>query len=160
MWNILIMKIVMVRLVPSAEIVSPSSFFLPSLSDEAHSFIATPTKNCIHHAKGSIQKVYSTLASFVITLESLPASYNVQRNSPSDNLNPWINIFSYIYYKMSLVAQLVKNLPAMQKTWVDPWVGKIPWRKEWLPTPVFSPQEFHRGRSLAATVHGVAKSWT
>ena len=25
----------------------------------------------------------------------------------------------------------------------DPWVGKIPWRKESLPTPVFCPGEFH-----------------
>ena len=25
----------------------------------------------------------------------------------------------------------------------DPWVGKIPWRKERLPTPVFWPGEFH-----------------
>jgi len=25
----------------------------------------------------------------------------------------------------------------------DSWVGKIPWRKEWLPTPVFWPREFH-----------------
>ena len=25
----------------------------------------------------------------------------------------------------------------------DPWVGKIPWRMEWLPTPVFWPGEFH-----------------
>ena len=25
----------------------------------------------------------------------------------------------------------------------DPWVGKIPWRKERLPTPVFWPEEFH-----------------
>ena len=25
----------------------------------------------------------------------------------------------------------------------DPWVGKIPWRKERLPTPVFWPSEFH-----------------
>ena len=24
----------------------------------------------------------------------------------------------------------------------DPWVGKIPWRKEQLPTPVFWPEEF------------------
>ena len=24
-----------------------------------------------------------------------------------------------------------------------PWVGKIPWRKKWLPTPVFLPGEFH-----------------
>ena len=26
----------------------------------------------------------------------------------------------------SLVAQLVKNLPAMREIWFDPWVGKIP----------------------------------
>ena len=26
----------------------------------------------------------------------------------------------------------------------DPWVGKIPWRRKWQPTPVFSPGEFHR----------------
>ena len=24
-----------------------------------------------------------------------------------------------------------------------PWVGKIPWRREWLPTPVFWPGEFY-----------------
>ena len=33
----------------------------------------------------------------------------------------------------SLVAQLVKNPPAIQE---NPWVGKIPWKREWLPTPV------------------------
>ena len=43
----------------------------------------------------------------------------------------------------SLVAQLVTNLPAMLETWFDPWVGKIPWRRERLPTPVFWPGEFH-----------------
>ena len=25
----------------------------------------------------------------------------------------------------------------------DPWVGKIPWKRERLPTPVFWPREFH-----------------
>ena len=25
----------------------------------------------------------------------------------------------------------------------NPWVGKIPWRREWLPTPVLWPGEFH-----------------
>ena len=25
----------------------------------------------------------------------------------------------------------------------DPWVGKIPWRRERLPTPVFWPKEFY-----------------
>ena len=28
----------------------------------------------------------------------------------------------------------------------DPWVGKIPWRREWQPTTVFLPGEF-RGQS-------------
>ena len=37
----------------------------------------------------------------------------------------------------SLVAQTVKNLPAVWETWFDPWVGKIPWRRAWQPTPVF-----------------------
>jgi len=28
------------------------------------------------------------------------------------------------------------------------WVGKIPWRREWLFAPVFLPREFHGHRSL------------
>ena len=39
--------------------------------------------------------------------------------------------------RASLVAQLVKNLPAIQETWFDFWVGMIPWRRDRLPTPVF-----------------------
>ena len=31
----------------------------------------------------------------------------------------------------------------------DPWVGKIPWRKAWQPTPVFLPGESHGQRNLA-----------
>ena len=31
----------------------------------------------------------------------------------------------------------------------DPWDGKIPWRRQWLPTPVFLPGESHAQRSLA-----------
>ena len=30
----------------------------------------------------------------------------------------------------------------------DPWVGKIPWRKKWQPTPVLLPGKFHGLRSL------------
>ena len=40
----------------------------------------------------------------------------------------------------------------------DSWVRKIPWRRKWQPTPVFLPGESHGQRSLAATVHGVAKA--
>ena len=49
----------------------------------------------------------------------------------------------------SLVAQTVKNLPAMQKTQVLSLGQKFPWRRKWLPTPVFLPGEFHGQRILA-----------
>ena len=42
----------------------------------------------------------------------------------------------------------------------DSWVGKIPWRRAWQPTPVFLPGEPHGHRSLEATVQRVAKSQT
>ena len=46
------------------------------------------------------------------------------------------------YFGALLMAQLVKNPPVMWGT-QDPWVGKILWRRERLPTPVFWPEEFH-----------------
>ena len=30
----------------------------------------------------------------------------------------------------------------------DPWVGKIPWRRKWQPTPVFLPGKFYGHRRL------------
>ena len=35
-----------------------------------------------------------------------------------------------------------------RRTGFDPWVRKIPWRREWIPIPVFFPGEFHGQRSL------------
>ena len=60
----------------------------------------------------------------------------------------------------SLVAQMVKILPAMQETWVQSlgWEDSLE-KGGWLPTPGFLPGKSHGQRSLA-TVHGVAKSWT
>ena len=55
----------------------------------------------------------------------------------------------------SLAAHLVKNVPAMHKTWVPSVGWEDPWRRQQLPTPVFWPGEFHD-----CIVHGVAKSQT
>ena len=52
-----------------------------------------------------------------------------------------------------IVAQLVKNPPAMQETWVQSLGRKIPWRRERLPIPVFWP-----GFPMDGIVRGVAKS--
>ena len=50
-----------------------------------------------------------------------------------------------------LLAKLVKNHLQCRGPGFDPWVGKIPWRRESLSTPVFRPAEFH------GLVHGVTK---
>ena len=49
----------------------------------------------------------------------------------------------------SLVAQMVKICPQYRRPEFNSWVRKIPWRSEWLPTPVLLPREFHVQRSLA-----------
>ena len=43
----------------------------------------------------------------------------------------------YIAARGILIAQLVKNLSAMQGPWFDSWVRKIPWSRDRLPTLVF-----------------------
>ena len=49
-------------------------------------------------------------------------------------------------------GSVVKNHLPIQESWratFSPWVGKIPWRRKWQPTPVFLPGKFHGQRSLA-----------
>ena len=65
------------------------------------------------------------------------------------------------FYWTSPVAQIVKNLPGCRRPGFDPWVRKIPWRREWQPTPaVFLLGEFHGRGAWWVIVQGVAKSQT
>ena len=52
------------------------------------------------------------------------------------------------YMEASLMAQMVKNQPVMRPRF-NPWVRKIPGRRESLSTPVILPKEFHGQKSLA-----------
>ena len=47
------------------------------------------------------------------------------------------------YSGASLVAQLVKTLPAMWENWVQSLGWEDPLEKEWLPTPAFCAEQFH-----------------
>ena len=47
-----------------------------------------------------------------------------------------------------LVTQMVKNPPAFRRPGFSPWVRKMPWRRKWMPTPVFLPGKFHGQKSL------------
>ena len=55
----------------------------------------------------------------------------------------------------SLVAKLVKKPPAMQETGFNPWVGKLPWRRNGYPLQYSGVEN-----SMDYRVHGVEKSWT
>ena len=52
--------------------------------------------------------------------------------------------FSCLSFRASFMAQLEKNLPAMQETWVQSLGWEDLWRREWQPTPVFLPEESPR----------------
>ena len=68
-----------------------------------------------------------------------PGSIPGSGRSPGEGLG-----YSLQYSWASLTAQKEMNLPVMQET----WVGKMPWRRAWQPTPVFLPGESHEQRSL------------
>ena len=59
---------------------------------------------------------------------------------------------SFILLWVFLVTQMIENPPAVQETWVQslgcPWVGRSPWRRERLSTPLFLPGESCEWRSL------------
>ena len=61
------------------------------------------------------------------------------------------SIFSFLKYIpwASQVVQWWRTYLPMQETWVQSWIGKIPWRRKWQPTPLFLPGKFHGQRSLA-----------
>ena len=70
------------------------------------------------------------------------------------------NICIQMFIAASQVAQKVKNLPQCRRRRFNAWVGKIPWRNKWLPTPVFLPGNFMDRGAWWATVHGVTNSGT
>ena len=58
------------------------------------------------------------------------------------------------------MAQMVKNLPAMQETVFNPWVGKISWRRNGNPLQYSCLENSMDRGAWQATFHLVAKSWT
>ena len=50
--------------------------------------------------------------------------------------------------KPSLVAQMVKICLQCRRPMFNPWIGKIPWRRERQPSPVFLPEKSHGWRRL------------
>ena len=67
----------------------------------------------------------------------------------------------YIHVWASLVAQMVKNPPAMQETWVQSLGWEDPLEEGMATHSLILARRIPMGRGAwRATVHGVTKSWT
>ena len=96
-------------------------------------------------------------------------SFEVQKLYFKDCGGEDTDLEEYFLSWFSLAQKEVKTIPGgsdgkesacMQETLFDPWVRKIPWRREWQNTPVFLLGKSHGQRSLAGTAHGVTKRQT
>ena len=53
--------------------------------------------------------------------------------------------------RLSVLPQrliIKESVRQFRRHWFDPWVGKIPWRREWQPTPIILPVNSHGQKSL------------
>ena len=86
-----------------------------------------------HH---SVLRTWSTPVASFLPLPSL---------GPEGSFRTRILSLDFISIVASQVVLVVKNQPAnagdVKRCRFDPWVGKIPWRRAWQPTPVFLPGE-------------------
>ena len=89
------------------------------------------------YIKGNFLKVFSPS---VCHMKSLHLAANLKTASPSKNNAPL-----YLYFSGN-----DKESPCQcRRLRFDPWIGKIPWSREWQPTPVCLPGESHGLRGLA-----------
>ena len=76
-----------------------------------------------------------------ITNPGISASFGVQ--------NFYWGFFIYIVRDFPVGSDGKSICLQCRRSGFNPWVGKIPWRRKWQPTPVFLPEKSHGQRSLA-----------
>ena len=97
------------------------------------------------------------LCSFLLYICSFSWKYSLVKyhlyagNSQFKNLKSrLLFILRYSWFSVGFPGDSrIKNLPANARHGFDPWVGKIPLKRKWQPTPVFLPGKSHGHRSLA-----------
>ena len=88
---------------------------------------------------------YDVYIFVIVILRELLYFLALRNSSPWPS---WNKILSELDWRASQVAQMVNHLLQCRRPRFDPWVRKIPWTREWLPTPVFLPGEVHGERTL------------
>ena len=94
----------------------------------------SPGKNTGVGCHALLQRIFLTQGSnpYLLCLQHWRAT-----SSPLELSDKLYHVYSWD----SLVAQTVKNPLQCWRPGFNPWVGKIPWRRAWQPTPVFLPGE-------------------
>ena len=84
--------------------------------------------------------------------ERNPSTHQLMNGRTNSDLSIYSNILNHKKC-MEISSHSGKELAYQYRRYrrhrFDPWVGKIPWRRVWQPTPVFLPREHHGQRSLA-----------
>ena len=81
----------------------------------------------------ALSKITSAIITIITIIIIIHSSYN---NNSNDNKNN--NSCGPRVTQASLVAQMVKNLLQSRRLRFSALVGKIPWRREWLPTCIIA----------------------
>ena len=89
--------------------------------------------------KGAVQGTAHLLTTKMAPVSGLSLCWRKPRILP---LEPYMKSYNS-FIKEDLCFCLWCGRPRF-----DPWVGKIPWRRKWQPTPLFLPGESHGRRSL------------
>ena len=79
-----------------------------------------------------------------------------RRHKPPVSFRSKLCLISLLLHGSPWWFKQLRIRPQLGRPGFDPWVGKIPWRREQLPTPVFLPGEFHERGGLA-TVRGFTR---
>ena len=97
----------------------------------------------------------------------MKVSHATMKNCLFKNAMSYFATEYYGIYKIEIKLQLYFSRHSGKEStcWCrrcefEPWVGKLPWKRKWQPTPVFLSRESYGQRSLVVTIHRVAKSQT
>ena len=125
--------------------------FKPTFSLSSFTFIKKLFGSSLLSAIRVMSSAYPRLLIFLpgilISASSRPGFHMMcsayKLNKQGDNLQPWRTPFliSWRLRGKEVACQSRRHR-------FNPWVRKIPWRRKWLPTPVFLPGKSHGQRSL------------
>ena len=138
-----------------------SSQLPPHYSIMQNSFIALKILYAlpIHPSPFSCPQLLATSYPFTLCIVlRFPECHVVSRIIQYRAFGDWLLLLINIHLNSIGDSEKLASLVA-QRVEVSAWVGKIPWRREWQPTPVSLPEEFLGWRIPWTEEPGRLQSW-